>query len=375
MNLFTSRRLFKTRVIIISVILFTGLLFIVRGIAMSRQASPLSVTQKVRNLSAKEADWQTATTAQPGDVLEYFALVQLPGDYEKTINNLSLEAVLDDNFSYRGQTLSSFALGINNANSDNFAKKLLSNNGLEIKQLKSGEFIDIKWQSRLAENVSFGDNALPLLGSRLLVKAKNFNSRETETIVSINSTQERILNNNTETVFYIPRVLGMNPREAYDSLGTGVLIAGNDLAGIKTIRLAKNNTTLVWRLISNELIEAGIPSGLPSGNYNLEFFDNKGNLLKEKLSIKILDTQNRTTVVAATPNVIKQGVRRTIVLQGIYLANAKELLAKNGQTFRLENINQINDRVLSAEIPESVKKGEYRLFVGEREQDVKLTVN
>lgn len=374
MNLFTSRRLFKTRLVIISAVLFVGLLFIVRGIAISRQASPLSITQKVRNLSAQETDWQIATTAVPGDVLEYFALVQLPRDYAKTIKDISLAADLDSNFSYRGQTLSSFALGINNANSDNFAKKLLSNSGLEVKQLKSGEFIDIKWQSRLAENISFGDKVLPLLGNRLLVKAKNFNNREAETIVSINSTQERILGNNTETAFYIPRVLGMNPREVYDNLGTGALIAGNDLAGIKTIRLAQNNKTLVWRLISNELIEVGIPAGLKSGDYNLEFFDNKNSLLKDKLSIKILDSQNRTIVVAVTPSVIKQGTRRSIILQGIRLNNAKDFLIKNGETFRLENINQINDRVLSAEIPESVKLGEYRLFVGEHEQDVKLTV-
>lgn len=374
MNLFTSRRLFKTRLVIISAVLFVGLLFIVRGIAISRQASPLSITQKVRNLSAQETDWQIATTAVPGDVLEYFALVQLPRDYAKTIKDISLAADLDSNFSYRGQTLSSFALGINNANSDNFAKKLLSNSGLEVKQLKSGEFIDIKWQSRLAENISFGDKVLPLLGNRLLVKAKNFNNREAETIVSINSTQERILGNNTETAFYIPRVLGMNPREVYDNLGTGALIAGNDLAGIKTIRLAQNNKTLVWRLISNELIEVGIPAGLKSGDYNLEFFDNKNSLLKDKLSIKILDSQNRTVVVAVTPSVIKQGTRRSIILQGIRLNNAKDFLIKNGETFRLENINQINDRVLSAEIPESVKLGEYRLFVGEHEQDVKLTV-
>jgi folylpolyglutamate synthase/dihydropteroate synthase len=139
--------------------------------------------------------------------------------------------------------------------------------------------------------------------------------------------------------------------------------------------LAENNKILAWRLISNDLIEAGIPAGLKSGDYSLEFFDNKNNLLTDKLSIKILGTENKTVVIRATPSVIKQGQRRTIVLQGIHLANAKELFAKNGQSIRLENINQINDRVLSAEMPATAKPGEYRLFIGEQEQDIKLTVN
>ena len=132
---------------------------------------------------------------------------------------------------------------------------------------------------------------------------------------------------------------------------------------------------MIWRLISNELIEASIPAGLKSGDYSLEFFDNKNRQLKDQLAIKILDSQNSATIVAVTPSIIKQGARRTIVLQGIHLANAKELFAKNGQSIRLENINQINDRVLSAELPATAKPGEYRIFVGEQEQDVKLTVN
>lgn len=376
MNIRTIKQYPSLYLIAISSVLFIGLLFIVRGIAMSRVASPLVLIQKVRNLSAQETEWQIATTAQPGDVMEYLALVQLPSDYAKTINDITLQASLDSNFSYRNNTLSSFALGINAADSDDFAKKLFSAGGLAIKQLKSGEFIDIKWQSRLAENIAFNSKALPLLSSRLTAKAKNFGPREAADMVSINSTEERILTiKNNEPTFYIPRIIGMNPREAYDNLGTGVLIAGDDLKGVKTIRLAENNKTLAWRLISNDLIEAGIPAGLKGGDYSLEFFDNKGSLLKDRLSIKILDSQNRAIVVAATPSIVKQGARRIIVLQGINLANAKELLFKNGQTYRLENINQINDRVLSAEIPESIKPGEYRLFIGDRGQDVKLTVN
>ena len=374
MKLLFASRLFKTRIVVISAILFIGLLFIVRGIAMSREASPLAITQKVRNLSAQETVWQVATAAVPGDVLEYFALIQLPNDYLKTVSGLSLQAILDDNFSYRDQTLSSVALGIGEAASADFAKKLLSPNGLEVKQLKSGEFIDIKWQARLAENISFSDKALPLLGSRIIAKAKKFSSREAETVISISSTLERSLVINAEATFYVPRVFGMNPRAAFDDLGSGVLIAGEDLKGIKTIRLAKSRQSLAWRLISNELIEAGIPAGLASGEQAIEFLDNN-NAVKDKLSFKILPSEQRAVVVRATPSLVKQGQRRTIVLQGIRLNNAKELLIKNGQTFRLENINQINNRVLSAEIPATIKPGEYRLFVGAQEQDVKLTVN
>ncbi len=375
MNFKLAKQHPKISLVTISVILFLGLLFLVRGIAMSRPALPLAATEKVRNLSAQETDWQIATTAVPGDVLEYFALVQLPGDYNKTVKNITLAVAVDDNFSYREGTLASFALGINQSIAADFSKKLFSKKGLLVKQLKSGEFIDLKWQARLNDNIAFSDKALPLLGSQLTVSADNFGQRKSEAIVSLNSTESRVAAKNTETAFYIPRVLGMNPREAYDGLGGGVLIAGNDLKGVKTIRLASNNKVLSWRLISNELLESAIPAGLKSGEYTLEFFDNKNALLKDKLSFKILGTENKATVTRATPSVIKKGERRTIVLQGIHLADAKELLAKNGQTIRLENINQINDRVLSAELPETAKSGEYRLFVGEREQDVKLTVN
>ena len=65
----------------LSVVLFIGLLFIVRGLAMNRGSSPLVVTEKVRNLSAQETEWQVATAAAPGDVLEYLALVRLPNNH------------------------------------------------------------------------------------------------------------------------------------------------------------------------------------------------------------------------------------------------------------------------------------------------------
>ena len=99
----------KIFLVALSAMLFAGLLFVVRGVAMSRAASPLVATQKVRNLSAQETDWQTATAAVPGDVLEYFALVQLPTSHASAIKDIILAASLDENFSYRDQTLSSFA--------------------------------------------------------------------------------------------------------------------------------------------------------------------------------------------------------------------------------------------------------------------------
>lgn len=358
--------------ILISAVLFVGLVFITRGIAMSHARLPLAVIQKVRNLSAHETEWQIATTAQPGDVLEYFVLVQLPADYADNVRDVRIFPKNDSKISYRPLTLASAAKSINKATEEKTADSIF-NNGLEIDTIKPGEFIDLKWQGRLNEAITFDKNQAPLLEEIVTVGAEQFNSKKAKTLITISSTLERQLSESKRA--WSPRLFGMNPRQAYDDLGTGAVIAGEDLGGIKELRISGSGKTLAWRLVSNELIEAGIPAGLPAGGQKIEFIDINNKTLADKLSFTILPTEKRATVIKATPSVVSQGKKRVIVLQGIRLKDVKELSAKDGAEFELENINQINDRVLSAEIPANVPKGEYRLFVGQYQQDVKLTVN
>lgn len=358
--------------IAISAVLFVGLVFVIHGIAISRASLPLAVTQKVRNISAEEKEWQVATTAQPGDVLEYFILVQLPENYEKNVSNVLIQPKADTSIAYTPNTLQSASQGINDQ-TDAKTIDAIFKEGLNINSIKPGEFVDLKWQSRLNKAITFDKNQAPLLEETVLVSAKKFNSKKAKTLVTLSSTQERqkVAGKN----FFMPHVLSMNPRQAYDDLGTGVVIAGEDLTGIKELRLAGSGKILAWRLSSNELIEAGIPAGLPSGVHAIEFVDTNDKVLANKLSFTILPTENRATITKATPNVITQGKKRVIVLQGIHLNNITGLTAKNGQEFKFENINQINDRALLAEVPATVPKGEYTIIVSGQKQDVQLTVN
>lgn len=361
-----------TSLILISIIFFVGLVFLTRGITMSRTRLPLSVSQKVRNLSAHETEWQIATAAVPGDVLEYFVLVQLPADYRNNVREARVRPKNDSKIVYRPGTLESAAKNINKTTDEKIADSVFSQ-GLEIDTIKPGEFIDLKWQARLNEAITFDKNQAPLLEEAVTVEAEQFNSKKAKTLITISSTLERQLSASKRV--WNPHLFGMNPRQAYDDLGTSAVIAGEDLGGIKELRLSGTKETIAWRLVSNELIEVGIPAGLAAGQQKIEFIDANGKILAEKLAFTVLTTEKRATVIKATPNVISQGKKRVIVLQGIRLKDAKDLTARDGQEFKLENINQINDRVISAEIPANVPKGEYQLFVGQYEQDVKLTVN
>jgi len=358
--------------ILISAILFIGLVFITRGVVMSRSRLPLTVVQKVRNLSAHETEWQIATTAQPGDVLEYFVLAQLPTGYNSNIRNVTIQPKNDSKITYRPLTLESVAKGINKGTAEKIADSVF-NEGLKIDVIKPGEFIDLKWQGRLDEAIAFDKNQAPLLEEMVSVMADQFNSKKAKTLVTISSTLERQIAASKH--IFNPRIFSMNPRQAFDDLGTGAVIVGEDLGGIKELRLSGPGEKLAWRLVSDELIEAGIPAGLSAGEQKIEFIDVNNKTLADKLSFTVLTTEKRATVIKATPNVVSQGSKRVIVLQGIRLKDVKELTAKDGSEFKLENINQINDRVLSAEIPATAPKGEYKLWVGQYEQDVKLTVN
>ena len=360
--------------ILISAIFFIGLVFIMRGLSMSQNKLPLSIEQKVRNLSAHETEWQVATVAAPGDVIEHFALIHASDSLKGVLKNIRVACLIDARQNYRAKTLVSSSQGINEEMSETAADNFFGN-GLEAAQIKSGEFMDFRWQTQLQPSLSFNEQEIPLINTSIKVEADSYGARAAKTLLSVYSTRERAEAAPVKSDFYLPRAISMNPRTIYDDLGGGVLIAGSDLTGVKTLRLAGSNKILAWRLISNELLEAGLPAGLTSGEQQIEFIDNQSKIIKDKISFTVLSSANRAVVIKATPNVIKQGTRRIIVLQGIHLKNAKELIARNGSEFKLENINQINDRALSAEIPAEAPKGEYKLFVGEYEQDVKLTVN
>lgn len=286
MTLFDNHHLFKTRIALISALFFVGMLFVVRGLAMNKPVLPLILTQKIRNLSNFETDWQIATTAQPNDTLEYFILISLPTtDERKTFNNFSLQAIFDNNFIYQDKTFSSVALGINDASANDLAQKFFSNQGLTIKQIKNNEFIDIKWQEKLSGNIKITDNKFKILKNHSTIKAKKFQNRVAESIIGINFDSSKKSNQKKSDInFYGPRIIGINIQKNSNSLVIGAMVIGYDLNAIKTIKLKPSNKNLTWRLISNELIKIELPDLKDNNEYYIEFFDTKNNLLKHKLS-------------------------------------------------------------------------------------------
>lgn len=348
------------------VLAFVGIVFVYRGVAMQRTKLPLAVTYKIRNASAHENEWRIATTAQAGDVIEHFLLVHLPDNYPSALIKVSVATPLDAHSDYREATLESTSLGIaaGSGQSD-----------LNIPLIAPGEFVDIKWQTRLKEEVGFSVNEAPLLESKIAVSAANFTPLTAKGIITLSSTVARDIEAPPASRLYLPRLISMNPRKVYDDLGGGILIAGEDLTGIKTLRISGLNRILISRLISNDLLEAGLPAGLKPGSYNLEALDAKGAVLADKLSFTILASNNRAVVIKVTPNVVKQGQKSAIVLQGVHLSAVSAITAQNGQSFDLENIKKINDRVLSADVPDGVKTGEYKLVIDDNKQEPTLIVD
>ncbi len=349
-----------------------GLVFIFRGIDISTPRLPADIAYRVRNLSAQESDWQVATTAVPGDVLEHFALVRLPAEKELNLRNLSIKVNLGNQTEYRADTLVSSSRGIN-ANTDaKLIKTLFDGSGLSVNELKPGEFIDIKWQTRFKEDITFA--AAPIVATNVSVSADNYKTAFAKSIATISSTQARSPQATAKDRVFVTQIYGMNPRVVYDDLGGGALIAGADLEGVKGIRIAENKQALVWRLISNDLIEAGLPAKLVAGNYHLEFINKENLALKDKVGFAVMPSYQRAVVTSATPNTLENEKNRIVVLQGVHLNDNVQFTLKNGKIYALENIKLINDRVLSAEIPSNITKGEYRIAVDERDQGVKLVI-
>lgn len=365
-------------VIITSVLAIAALaIFALRQVDEARARLPIEVAEKIRNLSAQETEWQVATTVQPGDVLEHFMLVRLAPDYSQSINNVRLQSSLYAKGAYRQGSLVSLALGIGESNADERANALF-NGGIALSEIAPGEFIDLKWQTHVAENIAFKTGEAPLLESTATVTASGFNPRTARAVASLFSTLARSKEEKATDRFYLPKVLGMNPRSAYEDLGTGVVIAGDDLEGVKELRITQTGKALAWRLVSNELLEAGIPAGLEPGTYSIAFVNAAGETLRDTMSFQILPSKGRAVVVAATPSLVRAGQKRNIVLQGIHLTGDLQLFLrenKSKQVFALENAQALNQRVLTAEVPSTISTGAYTLLVGETEQDAHITVN
>jgi len=345
------------------------LVVLIRESSIDANKVPLEITHKIRNISAQEEEWQIATTAQVGDVLEHFLLVHLPENFDKNLEDINISHIGYDKSMYREKTFKSISEGIGQEGAQIDADAFFSKAGLLFGKIMPGEFIDIKWQSRIESDLEF-------LETKISVSAEDFSAVTAKTLVSLFSTIERS-KTKQEISFFLPKIIGMNPRVSYEDISTGVLIAGQDLGGIKQIYIAEGRKNLVWRVVSNDLIEASIPAGLLEGDYEIEFVDYKNTLLDDKLRFSINPSHERTVILSTTPSVIFSGAERIIVLQGIHLKEDSSIKLQNNSKDHvvvLENIEYITDKVISAKVPEDIKTGDYSIFVGKEGQEVKLTV-
>lgn len=346
------------------------MLAVVRETSVTRNRLPLEVSQKVRNLSARETEWQLATTAQPGDVLEHFALIRLASLYPEAVANIRITGQTSNRDAYREDSFSSRVLGA--TGNSLFAK------GISVAELNPGEFIDLSWQTAVSENASFAKNEAPLAAFVVEISADGFSKTVSRTAASLYSTLPRSSITRASQTFYQPKAYSMNPRAAYADLGTGVLIAGEDLSGVSKLVVEEAGRSMVWRLISNELLEASIPAGLAPGKHSVALYDAAGKPIAGTLAFDILPSAGRAVIVAATPSLVKSGSKRTVVLQGIHLdENLQLLLSKqgSGQVYALGSPKRITERVLTAEIPATITAGAYTILVGDSAQSAYLTVN
>ncbi|MBI2637136.1 MAG: hypothetical protein HYW81_03005, partial [Parcubacteria group bacterium] len=343
MRLPANIRMHAKKIALASVLVVAALVAI-REASITRNRLPFEVTQKVRNASAQETEWQLATTAQPGDVLEHFVLIRLAEDYPEPLRGIRITAETSNAEAYREGTFASRVLGATGGS--------LFNKGIAVAELKPGEFIDLSWQTSIAEDASFAKNEAPILSSAVTVSANGFSELISRTVASLYSTIERSgAGRIAQETFYEPKAYSMNPRAAYEDLGTGVLIAGEDLKGITGLSVKETGRTMAWRSIGNELLEASIPAGLAPGSYAVALYDANNKPLENTLSFEILPSKGRAVVVAATPSLVRSGQRRTVVLQGIHLDENLQLVLSNrgsNQMFALENPSRINERVLFA---------------------------
>ncbi|MDP3995209.1 MAG: hypothetical protein Q8P78_01175 [bacterium] len=368
---FASRIKKHAKKIILLGVVVLVLVALIHRVTITANRLPLEISQKVRNLSARETEWQVATSAAPGDAIEHFALIRLSSDYAESIRNIHITAQTSNRDSYREDSFASRVLGVANA-------RLFSKEGIFVPELKPGEFIDLTWQTKVAESTSFTKEEAPLISSVVTASANGFSPRISRSIASLYSTIQRTSAPLAQKPFYAPKAAAMNPRFGYEGLGTGVLIAGEDLLGVSGLAIAETGKALVWRPISNELLEASIPAGQPAGVYTIELFDEDHAPLSQMLSFEVRPSGMRAVVVAATPSLIKSGTSRYLVLQGIRLdQNLPFALRKQGssQAYALLNAFNINERVLTAQVPADLTPGSYTILVGDIEQDVRLVVN
>ena len=82
-------------------VLAAGVLFLVREASITGSKLPIEISQKVRNLSAQETEWQVAITAAPGDVLEHFVLVRLSPNREEPVQNAAISSTIYVGGEYR----------------------------------------------------------------------------------------------------------------------------------------------------------------------------------------------------------------------------------------------------------------------------------
>ncbi|MBI1961478.1 MAG: hypothetical protein HYS45_02125 [Parcubacteria group bacterium] len=370
MRAFTYIRMHVKKIAALGV-LAAVLFFLVREANIAGNKLPLEVRQLVRNLSAKETEWQLATAAQPGDALEHFVLIRLSADNPDAIRGIRVAAQTNALDAYREGSFSSRALGVT-------GDALFTKQGVAVPELLPGEFLDFSWQTSITENTSFANGEAPLLESAVTVSANGFSELKSRSAVSLYSTLERSSVSIAKEPYVAPKAYSMNPRRAYEDLGTGVLIAGEDLAGIARLAVLQTGRNMAWRLVSNDLLEAGIPAGLDAGTYTVGLYDKAGKQVSGTLSFEVFPSKNRAIVVASTPSVVRSGQKRTIVLQGIHLDENLQLLlskAGSGQVHALESLSRINERVLTAEIPAAISSGTYTILVGDDEQEAHITVN
>lgn len=343
----------------------------------SAPRSPLEATHRVRNISAQELRWGTATAAQPGDVIEHLLLIHLDAETTETVAELLIQEKKHTHETYRAYTLESLALGINRESAESKARDFFSS-GLAAEEIAAGEFIDIRWQTQIKDTVIFDTNEAPLIAYSTRINARSFAPHVAHAQVSLYSTVSRAITGatTTDTTSYSPMVVGMSPRAGYDVLGVAVVIAGSDLRGIGAIRIDTSAKAEPMRIISNELLETAIPAGLSAGTHYFSLYDLDNKALPEKIEFTIAQTNQLPFIIAATPDTVIYGEARSIVLQGIGLGGDISLSLRDAysKSVELSNVTALSDRVIAVEVPKNTQKGIYTLFVNNNAQEVHITI-
>ncbi|MDZ4221706.1 MAG: hypothetical protein U1C18_02425, partial [Patescibacteria group bacterium] len=148
-------------------VLAIALFALIHRVSITANRLPLEVSQKVRNLSAREAEWRLATAVAPGDAVEHFMLIRLAADYPEPVRNIRVVAEAGENDQYREGSFASRALGEQGG-------AIFSKHGLVIPEIKPGEFVDLAWQTGIAEEVSFSGSEAPLISSAVTMSASGY---------------------------------------------------------------------------------------------------------------------------------------------------------------------------------------------------------